>query len=192
MTPLHFGVDVDGVLAHHLPSMLAIVEELTGLRLHPDQVTDYYFAGLVPREQMEHVFERCMECAFELPPMPHIELVNDLPGRVTIVTHRHEDAAGEVTRAWLQHHGIRHEGLVFTRGLKSETGAFDFFVDDAPHNALDVAGAGTTLFLMEQPYNRTMDLGEHAERIVRVRGWSDIKDYLHERALWPAERAIAN
>ena len=91
----HFGVDVDGVLAHHFPAMLEIVRELTGLTVSPDQVTDYYFAGLVSRDLMERVFERCMECAMDLPPMADYHLVNELPGTVTIVTHRPAEVAEE-------------------------------------------------------------------------------------------------
>ncbi|HEY9854833.1 MAG TPA: hypothetical protein V6D05_03780 [Stenomitos sp.] len=184
MTRLHFGVDVDGVLAHHLPSMLDVVKDITGIALTPDQVTDYYFAGLVSREEMERVFEQCMECALELPPFHDYHLVNELPGDVTIVTHRHEDVAGAVTRAWLERHGIRYSDLIFTRGPKSLTGTFDFFVDDAPHNAVDMAQAGVTMFLMEQPYNKHMEFAEHGERIVRVSCWTDIKNYLDERSIW--------
>lgn len=184
MGELHFGVDVDGVLAHHLPAMVEIVRDLTGVALTPDQVVDYYFAGQVPRDQMDRVFERCMELALDLPPMPDHHLVNELPGKVTIVTHRHEDAAGAVTRAWLQRHGVQFHDLVFTRGLKSETGRFDFFVDDAPHNAEDLAGAGVTTFLMEQPYNRHLEFGPLSERIVRVTCWADVREYLAARSLW--------
>ena len=127
----HFGVDVDGVLAHHLPAMLEIVTELTGMTVTPDQVTDYYFAGLVSRELMERVFERCMECAMDLPPMADYHLVNELPGTVTIVTHRPAEAAEETTKEWLRRHGIRYDGIIFTRGPKSQTGRFDYFIDDA-------------------------------------------------------------
>jgi hypothetical protein len=186
MGELHFGVDVDGVLAHHLPAMVEVVRDLTGIALTPEAVEDYYFAGLVPREQMDLVFTRCMELALDLPPMPDHHLVNDLPGRVTIVTHRHEDTAGPVTRDWLARHGIRYDALVFTRGPKSEMGTFDYFVDDAPHNATDLAGAGVTTFLMDQPYNRHLDFAELGERIVKVQSWSEIRGYLRARSLWPA------
>lgn len=184
---LHFGVDVDGVLAHHLPAMLEIVQEVTGMSVHPDQVTDYYFAGLVSREQMERVFEKCMERAMELPPMPDHHLVNELPGTVSIVTHRHEEMAGVTTRAWLAHHDIRYDRLIFTKGLKSQTGTFDFFIDDAPHNALDLAEAGSTIFLMAQPYNRASEFGEHEERVIRITGWHEVRDYLHGRSLWTSK-----
>jgi len=175
----HFGVDVDGVLAHHFPAMLEIVKELTGLAVSPDQVTDYYFAGLVSRDLMEQVFERCMERAMDLPPMADYHLVNELPGTVTIVTHRPAEVAEQTTKEWLRRHGIRYDGIVFTKGRKSETGRFDYFIDDAPQNALDLASAGATTYLMAWPYNRESHFGEHDHRVVRVGGWKEIQEHLH-------------
>lgn len=180
----HFGVDVDGVLAHHLPAMLEIVHELTGLSLMPDQVTDYYFAGLVSRDLMERVFDRCMECAMELPPMADYHLVNELPGTVTIVTHRPSEQAEVTTKEWLRKHGIRYDGLIFTRGRKSETGRFDYFIDDAPHNAADLAATGATTFLMGWPYNRQSHFGDDDHRVVRVSGWEDVKAHLEASRVW--------
>ena len=191
MSQLHFGVDVDGVLAHHLPSMLAIVEDVTGLALRPDQIEDYYFAGLVSRERMEEVFKKCMDCAMELPPMPGHRLINELPGKVSIVTHRHEEMAGVTTRAWLAHHGIQYDQLIFTKGLKSQTGHFDYFIDDAPHNALDLAESGAIIFLMEQPYNRTSTFGSYEDRVIRISSWHDVQDYLMKRSLWTSSRGPA-
>lgn len=180
----HFGVDIDGVLALHLPAMLEIVTELTGLTVTPDQVTDYYFDGLISRDTMERVFERCMECAMDLPPMEDYHLVNELPGTITIVTHRPAEAAEKTTKEWLRRHGIRYDGLVFTKGRKSETGRFDYFVDDAPQNALDLASAGATTFLMQWPYNRNHHFGEYDHRVVRVEGWRDIRAHLEANKAW--------
>jgi uncharacterized HAD superfamily protein len=183
----HFGVDVDGVLAHHLPAMIEIVAELTGMHVTPDQVTDYYFAGLVSRDQMEVVFERCMERAMELPPMADYHLVNELPGAVTIVTHRPAEVAENITKEWLYQHGIRYDGIVFTKGRKSETGRFDYFIDDAPLNALDLASAGATTYLMGWPYNRDSHFGEHDHRVVRVAGWQDVRAHLESIQAWPRQ-----
>lgn len=192
MRELHFGIDVDGVLAHHLPAMLDVVTEMTGKAVRHEDVTDFYFAGIVERARMDDVFARCMAMAFDLPPVQGCHLINELPGKVTIVTHRHEGEAERTTLRWLAHHGIRYDDIVFTRGPKSQMGDFDFFVDDAPHNALDLAQAGVITFLMEQPYNRHSQFGEMDERIVRVSHWDQIRGYLVERSLWSSVPHLRN
>lgn len=184
---LHIGVDVDGVLALHMPAMLDAVREVAGVELRLEQVKDYFFAGLVPRELMEAVFVRCLETCYDLPAFPDIHLVNQLPGRVTIVTHRPEELAGEATRAWLGLHGIRHERLIFATGAKSDFGPFDVFIDDAPHNAVELATHGARVYLMDHPYNREYDYGAVADRIIRVAGWGEIDG--HVQALGAARLA---
>ena len=192
MGKLHFGIDVDGVLAHHLPAMLDVVTEMTGKVIRHEDVTDFYFDGIVERAHMDAVFARCMETAFDLPPMPGCHLINELPGKVTIVTHRHEGEAERTTLKWLAHHGIRYDDIVFTRERKSQMGSFDFFVDDAPHNAQDLAQAGVTTFLMEQPYNRHVQFGDLDERIVRISHWDQIRGYLEGRSLWAAAPRLSS
>jgi len=179
VTPsLHFGVDIDGVLAAHLLPMLEVIRDLLGIHLTPDDVKDYYFDGQVPREELERIFDRCMDEAFQLQPTPGYELVNALPGKVSIVTHRPAEKAEAVTRAWLAHHGIRFDDLLFTKGRKSQMGTFDFFVDDHPRNVEELASEGITTFMMLHPYNRDCHFGEHDHRVIRVANWHEISTWL--------------
>ena len=178
--PLHFGVDIHGVLAAHFLPMLEVIRDLLGIHLVPDEVKNCYFDGQVPREELERIFDRCMEQAFEMDPRPGYSLVNTLPGKVSIVTHRPAEKAEAVTRAWLAHHDIRFDDLIFTKGRKSEMGAFDFFVDDHPRNVEDLSEAGITTFLMLHPYNRECHFGEHEHRVIRVENWDEIAAWLEQ------------
>ena len=180
--PLHFGVDIDGVLAAHFLPMLEVIRDLLGIHLVPDEVKDYYFDGQVPREELERIFDACMERAFEMDPRPGYSLVNALPGKVSIVTHRPAEKAEAVTRAWLAHHDIRFDDLIFTKGRKSQMGTFDYFIDDHPRNVEELSAAGITTFLMLHPYNRECHFGEHDHRVIRVESWHEIAAWLEVNA----------
>jgi uncharacterized HAD superfamily protein len=77
---------------------------------------------------------------------------------VQILTSRPEQVRS-ATRAWLDEYGIPYDRLVMTQDKARycfEVGAA-YHIEDAPHHALAVAERGIGVFLIDKPYNRTME-----------------------------------
>ena len=100
---------------------------------------------------------------------------------IVIVTGR-AASARPATERWLEKnllglyrevHFADHGGTGTARRLKSdilrELG-IGVFVEDAPHFAADVAGAGITVLLLDTPWNRA----ETPNGAIRVRSWDEI------------------
>lgn len=88
----------------------------------------------------------------------------------------------EVTTSWsAQHFENMIEKFHFTNAFKSDQAVskgtlarnlgMSYFIDDAPHNALDVAREGIPVFLVDTPWNKNM---ESHELITRVTSWDEI------------------
>jgi uncharacterized HAD superfamily protein len=105
---------------------------------------------------------------------------------IVIVTGR-ADIARSATEKWLEKnllglyreiHFSNHGGTGIGKyRLKSEILrelGIDIFVEDAPHFAADVAGAGITVFLFDTPWNRA----ETPDGAIRVRSWEEIVEQL--------------
>jgi 5'-nucleotidase len=79
---------------------------------------------------------------------------------IRLITHRlytnwgHAVAVAD-TVAWLDDVGIPYRDLCFL-GRKPEVEA-DAYVDDAPHNVLELRRAGNPVIVFDQPYNRDLD-----------------------------------
>jgi 5'-nucleotidase len=79
---------------------------------------------------------------------------------IRIITHRllfnglHEPSAAD-TAVWLDQHDIPYRDLCFI-GDKAMVGA-DLYIDDSPHNIVNLREAGRTAVVFDQRYNRHLD-----------------------------------
>jgi len=107
--------------------------------------------------------------------------------RFIIITARAASQEGQV-RAWLDIHfpGVFDE-VVFTNhfnkdGLKRTKSSVcleldvKLFVEDAIHNAEDVAGVGIPVLLMDTPWNRV----ELPSLVTRVKSWEEVVEKINE------------
>ena len=91
--------------------------------------------------------------------------------RIRIITHRlftkghHGTIAGDTVQ-WLERVGIPYWDLCFMRD-KYEVMA-DIYIDDAPHNLVELQQTGKLVIAMDQPYNQDYEG-------VRAYNWEDVK-----------------
>ena len=64
-----------------------------------------------------------------------------------------------------------------TKGQVAKELGLDLFVEDAPHNVIDVASYGIPVLLVSRPWNISFDL---LEGVTRVDGWDDVLKYIKE------------
>jgi 5'(3')-deoxyribonucleotidase len=168
------GVDLDGVCGDHATAFREVVALERGVdpltlpaqetwNFHEWGLTDESFDELHRRAILEHRMFRSM---------PAVDGVADALWRLSdagvwirLITHRlytnwgHAVAVAD-TVAWLDDVGIPYRDLCFL-GQKPEVEA-DAYVDDAPHNVLELRRAGNPVIVFDQPYNRDLD-GMRAE-----------------------------
>jgi uncharacterized HAD superfamily protein len=169
------GVDIDGVLGDFNLAFLNRLNGLDGTSWTKDDVTAYDYQECIGIElpRVLAIFEAMVQEGDYalLEPLEGIHLIDELPGKVRLITNRW-DTCSKDTLAWLEANNVfRHEDLVFVTGKKSVLGPFDYFVEDAPKNAIDLAAVSGVVFLIDHPYNRGI---EYPENVIRVKDWHDV------------------
>jgi 5'-nucleotidase len=174
------AVDLDGVCADHAAAFAQVVAAERGVdpatlapqqtwNFHEWDLTDEDFDQLHRRAVLDHRMFRTM------PAVPGaaetLWRLSDAGVWIRIVTHRlytnwgHAVAVGD-TVTWLDTVGIPYRDLCFL-GAKPEVEA-DLYVEDAPHNLVELAARGNQVLIFDQPYNREVP-GR------RARDWAEVE-----------------
>ncbi len=174
------AVDLDGVCADHAAAFAEVVAAERGVELaslgpqqtwnfHEWGLTDDDFDVLHRRAVLEHRIFRTMPAVAGA--AETLWRLSDSGVWIRIVTHRlyanwgHAAAVGD-TVAWLDQVGIPYRDLCFL-GRKPAVEA-DLYVEDAPHNLVELAEAGHAVVIFDQPYNRHLP-GD------RARDWTEVE-----------------
>ncbi|MEI7592509.1 MAG: hypothetical protein WCK41_04745 [Actinomycetes bacterium] len=163
------GVDLDGVCGDHGSAFRSIVALERGVdpeTLPPQQTWDFHEWGLT-EETFEDLHRRAILDHHIFRTMPAVEGVAEALWRLSdagvwirLITHRlyanwgHAVAVAD-TVSWLDDIGIPYRDLCFL-GRKPEVQA-DAYVDDAPHNVVELRRAGNPVIVFDQPYNAHLD-----------------------------------
>jgi 5'-nucleotidase len=163
------GVDLDGVCGDHATAFREVVALERGvdpLTLPAQQSWNFHEWGLTD-ESFEDLHRRAILDHRIFRSMPVIDgaaealwRLSDAGVWIRLITHRlytnwgHAVAVAD-TVAWLDDVGIPYRDLCFL-GRKPEVEA-DAYVDDAPHNVLELRRAGNPVIVFDQPYNRDLD-----------------------------------
>lgn len=179
--PFVLGVDLDGVVADYTLGFREVVAELRGIdpeRLPLERGWDFPEWGFGPGD-----FERYHRIAVNerriLATLPMVEgsaaalwRLSDAGIWIRVITHRlytnwgHAVAISD-TVTWLDTHQIPYRDICFL-GAKPEVEA-DCYIDDAPHNIDGLRGAGNTVIIFDQPYNRDLPAP-------RAKNWIEVEE----------------
>lgn len=170
---MRVGVDLDGVIVDSIRYWIRVLNREAGTCFGPDDLPDVYdqpaLAECCDRHELEMLIAP--------PPVPGavsgLRRLKDMGHTIAVVTAR----AGRLrplTEAWLLYHGITVDSLHFLDGGQKASvviaEGLDCHIEDTPHQALAVAGAGVTVILMATPYNGHVE----GDGIIRCTGWDDI------------------
>ena len=191
--PFVFGVDLDGVCGDFTLAYRAVAAEELGVPEHEltlERSWDFREWGFVDGDY-ERIHLRAVLEKRILRSLPVIEGAADALWRLSdagvwirLITHRLYASWGHATAvadtvAWLDGNAIPYRDLCFL-GHKPHVEA-DAYLDDAPHNIVELRAAGATAIVFDQPYNRDVP-GP------RVRGWDEVEAVVLELV---AERGLA-
>ena len=163
------GVDLDGVCGDHASAFRTVVAaewDRDPESLPPQETWNFHEWGLTD-EMFDELHRKAILVHRMFRTMPPVAGVAEALWRLSdagvwirLITHRlyanwgHAVAVGD-TVAWLDEVGIPYRDLCFL-GRKPEVEA-DAYVDDAPHNVVELRRAGNTVVVFDQPYNRHLD-----------------------------------
>ncbi len=185
------GIDFDDVLMDFTPGFLSFFSKRLGKTFLKEDVKVFHFweiFGLSKEEAVAICEEYYLtEEHLKNPPLfGSKEALQKLSNFSLQVVTARPSFTEVVTTSWAQHHFENAiEKFHFTNAFKSDQAVskgtlakdlgMSYFVDDAPHNALDVASKGILVFLVDTPWNKNM---ESHELIKRVTSWDEIVEHI--------------
>jgi len=186
------GLDIDGVVADFLSPFLRVVEKKLGNGPIPaETITDFNFKDHPLLS--EKIVDECMVSVSYDPGFWHklssllsVEQWQELDklsrkGQLIFITHRYERETydiHEVTRHWLERHGIGKPVVYFTQESKAKLVdhlGVSLFVDDRHENCQEVAERTRAMVVMpHRPYNQTFT----HPRVKRIWNFNELFAYL--------------
>lgn len=170
---MRIGIDLDGVVVDSIPRWVEVFNRESGQTYPPGALIDTYGtphdAALSDRHELEMLIAP--------PPMTGARealAALSTAGHELIVVTARSPRLRRLTEAWLDYYSIHVDALHFleggNKGAVAAAERLNLFVEDAPHNAIAIAGAGVPVLLFDAPYNQQV-AGSH---IRRAHGWTDI------------------
>ncbi len=185
------GIDFDDVLMDFTPGHLSFFSKKLGKTFVKEDVKVFHFwetFGLSKEEAVLICEEYYLteEHSKNPPLLGSKEALQKLSHFSLQVVTARPSFTEEVTTSWATRHFENMiEQFHFTNAFKSDQAVskgalakslkMAYFIDDAPHNALDVAREGIPVFLVDTPWNKNM---ESYELITRVKSWDEIVEHI--------------
>ncbi|MEM3066324.1 MAG: hypothetical protein QXI81_03225 [Nitrososphaerota archaeon] len=185
---MKIALDLDGVLANSISVWLKIWNESRNdsLKLEDVKCWDFWKGLGITSNEFHRIFYKTWKNWQSIPPtepdlLNKVALLKEL-GEVDIVTSRPKNTKAYVLK-WLRKHELSDNNVVFVniRSKKSELG-YDFYIDDSPVNAEEIASAGKYVALYDRPWNRSVKESERIKRVMNLKeAHSFIKTYMLRR-----------
>lgn len=177
------GVDVDGVLADHVPHLLNYLNEdrCKESRLQREDISHWNIS--ICGRDFKSLFEDYLKNKDFILEMPVIEGavkgVRKLSSNymISIVTNRPAYSA-EATYRWLRKNRIEFHSLLVGRDIDRLYMGIDILIDDNPYAAIEFASKKGLSILYSQPWNMTMPRVIKSRNIIRCNTWDEIIDVL--------------
>ena len=183
---MRIALDVDGVLADLVGTLLQVYEEKTGIRVERDEVDSWEFwrrYGL-SRQGFIQLLIKTWSRWREIKPTEDdlaedVKLLNRL-GHVDIVTQRPSKTIPYV-KEWLRYHNVSYRNFTWVppKSTKASLG-YHVYIDDSPKLAEELVRLGKPMLLYDQPWNREVN---EAKTLRRVYSLDDCVRLLEERWL---------
>lgn len=168
---MRIALDLDGVLADSISVWVRVWNSFGRKQISVDDIIEWDFwktLGITEKE-----FHRIFYIAWKnwhlIPPSEHditykVSLLESL-GKVDIVSARPRNTV-KFVMLWLERHGLGDKKLVLLGpGAKKHELGYDFYIDDSPINAVEIASSNKYVLLYDRPWNRSLRDGERLRRV---------------------------
>jgi uncharacterized HAD superfamily protein len=185
------GLDIDGVLAHWQEEFVRWYNDNHDESIHLNhfrgEQQDEVILGVTTDELMALYDSFSEDRLAYVKPNSEAQLyVERAPHKFVAITRR-PDSTKQWTEPWLKEH-FDIEDVHFTtfsqHGFKQVSKGevcvdlgVEFFVEDTPKHAIDVAQNGVTSLLFHRPWNEHVELPNEVDRVY---SWADISAFIDE------------
>ncbi|MGN6367104.1 MAG: 5' nucleotidase, NT5C type [Phycisphaerae bacterium] len=183
---LKIGLDFDDTLMQTREALVALLNEMHKTNVRAEECTDYYLSEPwnLTDEQFAAMFNAHEDHIHTQPPLEGLlETLQAWSSRGSfhVVTGRPERWLPSAI-SWMRRHNIQIEQVISARtvggkGAAAQKLGLNFFIEDHAEFALEIANAGTPVFLLDRPYNQQ---GNHP-LITRVKDWHQIRDLVDNK-----------
>ncbi len=162
---LRLGIDVDGVLANQIDSLLPRIRRRLGIELKYEDVT-HWRLPLGATDVAAEIVSAMEDPRYILDMPVHDgarDVVNQLyrDNRIQVITARPSEVTGW-TNQWLENHGFSVDGMVSVREKAKSFHATDVLIDDYLDNIIEyLENTNGYAILVDQPWNRERDQVAH-------------------------------
>ncbi|HEY3364222.1 MAG TPA: hypothetical protein VGK74_04085 [Symbiobacteriaceae bacterium] len=179
---MRIGLDLDGVIVNSIPAWIALMNRGAGTSFTLDELPETYGTPVLGAFCDEHQIEMLM---LPRPVDGAPEAVARLAdgGHDLVVITARAARIRRMTEGWLDWYGFPTIGeMHFLEGRSKVASALQagihLMVEDAPNNALALAGAGIPVLLFGAPYNAKL---QHP-LIHRCDGWAEVLEQIERRS----------
>ncbi|MDR1322586.1 MAG: hypothetical protein LBK56_14385 [Gracilibacteraceae bacterium] len=178
---MKIGLDLDGVVANSLPHVIKVLDLSFPQKFAQGDHFDLARYYGVPREEIGRIITKRAEEVFGEAEMVEgaaegIAWMEKNGHSLIYVTARKTGREEDVTRGWLERHGLDPRRLFcVSGGPKAEVALaenVELFVDDFLSNAGQIAAVGVPVLLLDAFYNQTE---KELPLVTRCRDWDDIR-----------------
>ncbi|MCS7109882.1 MAG: hypothetical protein NZ956_00225 [Candidatus Caldarchaeum sp.] len=171
---MRIALDVDGVLADLAGMVIEVYEEMTGVKISREMITEWEFWVKLnmTRGEFLKLIIRAWERWEQLRPLED-DLEEDTRnlmefGEVDILTQRPAETV-EYVKKWLRLHGVAYRRFVWVplKGSK-DSFRYDVYIDDSPRLAERLANKGRLMLLYDQSWNQKAPQASNIVRIVSL------------------------
>jgi uncharacterized HAD superfamily protein len=175
MKKCNIAIDVDQVLAINFDRVVDALNEHFEVYLDPKLVDEYslencytkHFPELNTKEIRAFLDNLWLDPDYfskSAPLLPMLKIYPKLAGLSLdpqgplIITSR-PDGCKEMTKIWLDKHGISYKDIIHTDDKKSfcKKHKINYMIEDNPHQVREIASAGIGVFMLDYPYNRDIE-----------------------------------
>lgn len=180
---MRIAVDVDGVIADRIGSIVERVTEAYGVALDPSDIDEYDFSIPGIEVDIHDVIEESThdpEHLLGLDPVDGaIDGMQTLHERHELVIATHRPQRIHVhTERWLRNHDVPYAEFVTECGARKCAFEADVLVDDRPANATAFARRRGRSILFRQPWNADLSGGDS---VTVVNDWGELVEHVDRR-----------
>lgn len=174
------GIDLDNTITNLQPTLWEMAKFYRKPVPCVDMITDYNLSSVygITEEQsrdfwLAKEYDLCAEAELNGLMLDNIfRLFTDHNTEIFVITNR-DIKYFDVTKEWLQRHGIPHKELIMTSGISKvdvlHAYEIELMIDDKPLLFKEVAEAGlkTKMACVDYPYNKAVECDIRLNRKVR-------------------------
>lgn len=191
MADARLGIDMDGVLANTVPSVLERIEREYGPHgATKEDVTEWSHSVEAGGKEI-HLGTEILEGHKRKDDLMSIEpkrgakdglrALRDMGYELVVVTDRpsNEDTVGW-SKGWLRKNGLPYDKFHSTAETRKTSVGVDVLVDDHHTNVADFLEDGRPAVLFDQPWNTVPDVDGPTERMRTTTDWEETVEALDE------------